>query len=105
MENCQLYLDISYLGYSSFSISLISGWWEYDPRANDDLETAYLAGESKVELLIAGYVYLVDLHGMMQYRKSDPGRRRAVKRDKVGTACKGVAGIRPTVLQAVVRSR
>ncbi|BET03181.1 RING finger protein [Nesidiocoris tenuis] len=77
------------------------GWWEYDPRANADLEAAFLAGESKAELLIAGCLYLIDLHGMMQYNKNDPGKRRTVKRDRVGVACKGVAGIRPALLRSV----
>ena len=46
------------------------------------------------ELLIAGFLYIVDFDQMLQYRKTEPSRRRRIKRDLASIAKKGVAGLR-----------
>ena len=43
---------------------------------------------------MAGYRYVVDFETMLQLRRSDPARRRRVKRDLASAAKKGVAGLR-----------
>lgn len=103
-----------------------NGWWEYDPRTALDLEMAFKAAAahqstsqsdndpsedadedevtqseqpptlSSCELLIAGFLYVVDFEQMVQHRRNDPNRRRRIKRDLVANVdnCKGVAGLR-----------
>lgn len=70
------------------------GWWRYDERANAELEAAYSKSEDRVTLLIAGYLYEVDLIDLVQIRKSEPNRRRRIKRDIITAPSKGVAGLR-----------
>ncbi|RWS10505.1 E3 ubiquitin-protein ligase RNF146-like isoform X2 [Dinothrombium tinctorium] len=72
-----------------------NGWWLYDKRTGEELETAFKSGEKRCELLIAGYVYVIDFDAMLQYRRNEPHRKRRVKRDLPDSAStKGVAGIR-----------
>lgn len=71
-----------------------NGWWQYDERTSKELENSYKKGEKSVELLIAGFLYIVDLENMLQMRRNDPSRRRQVKRDFGTIPKKGVAGIR-----------
>ncbi|XP_030839060.1 E3 ubiquitin-protein ligase rnf146 [Strongylocentrotus purpuratus] len=71
-----------------------NGWWQYDERTDAELEESYRANKRTFELLIAGYVYVIDLDSMLQYRRSDPSRRRRIKRDLVGAAKKGIAGLK-----------
>ena len=37
-----------------------NGWWQYDDRTNDEVEAFHARGESKCELLIAGFLYIID---------------------------------------------
>ena len=100
-----------------------NGWWEYDQRTTLELEEAYKdsfkiepdpeqdespptgAANQDVsnntvnktcELLIAGFLYVIDFENMIQYRRNEPQRRRRIKRDQRDqiTNMKGVAGIR-----------
>ncbi|XP_041484161.1 E3 ubiquitin-protein ligase RNF146-B-like isoform X2 [Lytechinus variegatus] len=71
-----------------------NGWWQYDERTDAELEESYRANKRTFELLIAGYVYVIDLDSMLQYRRSDPSRRRRIKRDLVSAAKKGIAGLK-----------
>lgn len=71
-----------------------NGWWKYDERTSAELETSFSAGQKRAELLVAGYRYVVDFEAMLQLRRSDPARRRRVKRDTAAAPKKGVAGIR-----------
>lgn len=44
-----------------------NGWWRYDERTSIDIEKAYkLDDTSKVQLLIAGYIYSIDFASMLQ---------------------------------------
>ena len=71
-----------------------SGWWRYDPRTNRDIEEKFKEGAKKFEILIAGYLYVIDLEQMIQYRHSDMSRKRNIKRDMEDSiATKGVAGL------------
>lgn len=61
-----------------------------------ELEAAFAEGKERLELLIAGHIYVVDLHLMLQYRKDQPARRRTIKRNRSSIAIdiKGIAGLR-----------
>lgn len=74
-----------------------NGWWQYDERTSKELENSYKNGEKCVELLIAGFLYVVDFENMLQLRRNDPSRRRLIKRDFSSIPKKGIAGIRTEV--------
>ncbi|XP_050292738.1 E3 ubiquitin-protein ligase RNF146-like [Anthonomus grandis grandis] len=71
-----------------------NGWWQYDERTSKELEASYKNGDKNIELLIAGFLYIVDFENMLQLRRNDPSRRRQIKRDAGTIQKKGVAGIR-----------
>ncbi|RWS29977.1 E3 ubiquitin-protein ligase RNF146-like isoform X1 [Leptotrombidium deliense] len=71
------------------------GWWLYDKRTGKQLETAFKNGTKRCELLIAGFLYVIDFEASLQYRRNEPHRKRRIKRDHPDNRCtKGVAGIR-----------
>ncbi|KAF7269710.1 hypothetical protein GWI33_017230 [Rhynchophorus ferrugineus] len=72
----------------------VKGWWQYDERTSRELENSYKKGEKSVELLIAGFLYVIDFENMLQLRRNDPSRRRRIKRDFSTIPKKGIAGIR-----------
>ncbi|KAK9881495.1 hypothetical protein WA026_016378 [Henosepilachna vigintioctopunctata] len=74
-----------------------NGWWQYDERTSKELEAAYKSGDKTSELLIAGFLYVVDLENMIQIRRNDPSRRRNIKRDLASIPKKGIAGLRTEV--------
>lgn len=70
------------------------GWWQYDIRASTEIEDRYQKGEHMFEMLIAGFLYIVDVDNMIQYRRNTPSRRRRIKRDLATIPDKkGVAGL------------
>jgi len=71
-----------------------NGWWLYDERTSQEIEVAWSNQEQRCELLIAGFLYIIDFEHMLQYRRNDPSRRRRIKRDQVSGPKKGVAGLR-----------
>ncbi len=71
-----------------------NGWWQYEERASVQLEEAFINEDQSTELVVAGFVYIVDIKDMVQYRKNYPTRRRRVKRDKANADKKGVAGLK-----------
>ncbi|XP_033645192.1 E3 ubiquitin-protein ligase rnf146-like [Asterias rubens] len=71
-----------------------NGWWQYDERTNVELEESYNAKKRSFELLIAGYMYVVDLDNMLQMRRHDQSRRRRIKRDLISAPKKGIAGLK-----------
>lgn len=72
-----------------------NGWWLYDQRTSRDLETAFKEGKPKIELLIAGHLYVIDFGQMLQYRRNDPNKHRRIKRDHLpAELIKGLAGIK-----------
>ena len=71
------------------------GWWKFEHRNNEDIEGGHAAGQTSVELLICGHLYVIDLQNMVQYRKDSPAKKRKIKRDAVFAQCKGVAGLVP----------
>ena len=71
-----------------------NGWWQYEERTNVELEESYRKKLRTFELLIAGFVYTIDLDNMVQMRRSDPSRRRRIKRDLVSAPKKGIAGLK-----------
>ncbi|XP_038057314.1 E3 ubiquitin-protein ligase rnf146-like [Patiria miniata] len=71
-----------------------NGWWQYDERTNVELEENYNAKKRTFELLVAGYMYVIDLDNMVQMRRNDPSRRRRIKRDLVSAPKKGIAGLK-----------
>ncbi|CAG9821502.1 unnamed protein product, partial [Phaedon cochleariae] len=70
-----------------------NGWWQYDERTSKDLEASYKKDEITCELLIAGFLYIIDLENMLQVRRNDPSRRRRIKRDYYTIPKKGIAGL------------
>ena len=58
------------------------------------MEAGYKRGDARCELLIAGFLYIIDFEHMFQYRRNDPSRRRKIKRDLASTPKKGIAGLR-----------
>ena len=73
----------------------VNGWWQYDPRTSIELEQSYKNDQPWIEVLIAGFLYVIDFKNMVQMRRTNPTRRRRIKRDVVTiTDKKGIAGIR-----------
>lgn len=73
----------------------MNGWWQYDERASTEIEENYKKGVKTLEMLIAGFLYIIDFENMLQYRRNDPTRRRKIKRDLVSIPDKkGVAGLK-----------
>lgn len=62
---------------------------------SQELEENRQLGVNTLETLICGTLYVVDLQGLVQYNKSNPTRKRKIKRDLItNVIVKGVAGIR-----------
>ncbi|UXI19329.1 splicing factor 3B subunit 3-like [Sarcoptes scabiei] len=79
----------------------IEGWWLYDSNTSIEIEQNYQNGKNSCEVLIAGSIYIIDFHRMIQYRKDLANAKiRRIKRDReenqINTHIKGVAGIRLT---------
>lgn len=71
-----------------------NGWWKYDARSNMELESTFNRGESECTLLLAGALYSIDFQSMTQVKRTDPTRRRKVRRDTPLFPAKGIAGIK-----------
>ncbi|KAL4236471.1 hypothetical protein ACF0H5_004857 [Mactra antiquata] len=72
-----------------------NGWWQYDDRTSNELEKKYKNGDKVFELLIAGFLYVIDLESMRQCRRNDQTRRRRIRRDmRTVPDVKGIAGLR-----------
>ncbi|XP_028402757.1 E3 ubiquitin-protein ligase rnf146-like [Dendronephthya gigantea] len=71
-----------------------NGWWQYEESCSAELEKAHRDGKRSCELPIAGFLYFVDFENMVQFRKTEPGRQRRIKRDVFDAEKKGVAGLR-----------
>lgn len=53
------------------------------------MENSYKNKDKTIELLIAGFLYVVDFENMVQIRRNDPSRRRKIKRDFATISKKG----------------
>ncbi|XP_060077387.1 E3 ubiquitin-protein ligase rnf146-like [Ylistrum balloti] len=72
-----------------------NGWWQYDDRTSQELEIKHKNGDKLFELLIAGFLYVIDLENMVQFRRNDRTRKRNIKRDESNIeGVKGVAGLK-----------
>lgn len=72
-----------------------SGWWQYDDRTSQELESKHKNGEKVFEILIAGFLYIIDFENMVQVRRNDRSRKRKIRRDLVSIpGVKGVAGLK-----------
>ena len=72
-----------------------NGWWLYDSRTSRDIEKAFAANDSTFEVLIAGFVYVIDFDQLIQYRRHQPNRIRKIRRHTIEpNHIKGVAGLR-----------
>ena len=71
-----------------------NGWWQYDERTSKEIEERYKTGQKSFDLLIAGFLYIIDVENMLQVRRNDTTRRRRIKRDAANTPKKGVAGLK-----------
>lgn len=71
-----------------------NGWWQYDPRISNEIEASYKEGEMTLKVMIAGFMYIVDVDKMVQYRENIPSRVRCIKRDLIDIPDKkGIAGL------------
>ena len=69
----------------------VGGWWEYDERTSGELESHHHEHQLSsapdksptFEILIAGFIYVIDLENGFQFRRGYPRRRRRIKRDLV----------------------
>lgn len=76
---------------------IIKGWWQYDPRTNQDIEEACKLNFTSFEILICGELYVIDFENKIQYPKRNPSRKRYIKRDTCENIdVKGIAGIKGT---------
>lgn len=72
-----------------------NGWWQYDDRTSQELESKHKNGEKVFEILIAGFLYIIDYENMVQVRRNDRSRKRKIRRDLVSIpGVKGVAGLK-----------
>jgi WWE domain len=69
----------------------VDGWWQYDERTSSELELRHqerqMSEEDKsavFEIVIAGFIYVVDFENGIQFRRGYPRRRRRIKRDLAG---------------------
>ena len=80
---------------SYICLTYLGGWWQYESRISEEVESAFKAGEKRIEITICGELYVIDLDNNHQYQKNNPIRRRRIKRSSVkDTQKKGVAGIK-----------
>jgi len=72
-----------------------SGFWAYDHKNTQILEQAFAGDQKMCEIMISGVIYCVDFVRLVQYRKYEPSRKRAVKRDLLSNIdkAKGIAGV------------
>lgn len=89
----QILLKHLYMGAQNLISYPFLGWWKYDPRTSNDLETIYKLGETQCELLICGMLYVIDFANKCQYRKNNPRYKRNIKRDRKDAPCKGISGV------------
>ncbi|KAF8770277.1 E3 ubiquitin-protein ligase RNF146 like protein [Argiope bruennichi] len=85
---------IAFEGYYQWFYEGRNGWWQYDDRTSSEIEAAFKKGEPQCEVLIAGFLYIIDFQKNLQVRRCDPYRKRRIKRDLITIPKKGVAGIR-----------
>lgn len=73
----------------------VNGWWQYDARTSLDLEAHHKNGDRYCELLIAGFLYVIDFENMVQCRNNDRTKKRRIKRDLINIpGKKGIAGLK-----------
>lgn len=70
------------------------GWWQYDSRSSDEIETAYQQSAAEIELTLCGSLYCIDFKHLVQYSRENPTKKRKIKRDILEILrLKGVAGL------------
>jgi len=92
-------LFLHLLGVKCNNDVFFKGWWQYDSRASSEIEEAYSQDKPSCQLLLAGYMYIIDFTNMVQYRQNSTSRKRKIKRDRSIPDKLGVAGISETVLK------
>lgn len=76
-----------------FYKSRSDGWWLYDELTSQEIEANYTNGMASCEVMISGFVYVIDFVTMKQYRKDEPSVQRDIKRDHNLNDTKGIAGL------------
>lgn len=77
-----------------YNLILYTGWWQYDERTSKDIEAAYIVGRERLEVLLCGEIYVIDLKEEVQYPKNDPLRTRRITRGTLDQISpRGVSGI------------
>ena len=72
------------------------GWWMFEERNNEELEEAFRAGQQRLDMMICGQLYVIDLVRKEQYQKNMPTKKRQIKRDLKSSENEGVAGLQNT---------
>ncbi|XP_054720985.1 uncharacterized protein LOC129230602 isoform X1 [Uloborus diversus] len=70
-----------------------NSWWQYDDESNDIIEEAFQNGSEKCDVMIAGFMYEVNLKEKFQRRKYEFSISRRIKRAKDTINKKGIAGV------------
>ncbi|KAL3285241.1 hypothetical protein HHI36_019351 [Cryptolaemus montrouzieri] len=47
-----------------------NGWWQYDQRANEEIEQMYKLNQNSHEILICGQLYVIDFENKFQFPKN-----------------------------------
>ncbi|VDP89177.1 unnamed protein product [Echinostoma caproni] len=76
-----------------------AGWWQYEDRTSEELESAFSKNLPSCEVQVAGYIYTIDFVHMTQKRKDNSGRKRRIKRDLKDCEKKGIAGIKLSAIE------
>ena len=74
-----------------------NGWWLFDARVSEEIEEAFQNECEQCEIMIAGFIYILDFTSMVQYRRDTPARVRKIKRDQAESKTKGIAGLRGNI--------
>ena len=69
------------------------GWWQYDERTLAAIDEAQAKGETSLEVMLSGSIYVLDFTMKIQMRKDNPSVSRQMKKDFVDSSVKGVAGL------------
>ncbi len=94
MRREDLLKEYSYEGGFQWFYEGRNGWWQYDERTSNEMEDKYKINSKAFEILIAGFLYVINMERMVQFRRNDPTRCRKIKRDLSTIPRKGVAGLK-----------
>ncbi|GAU99159.1 hypothetical protein RvY_10198-1 [Ramazzottius varieornatus] len=69
------------------------GWWQYDERTSAAIDDAVSKGQSSLEVMLAGHIYILDFVALVQMQKDNPAIRRRMMHGVADASTKGIAGL------------